>query len=65
MTIVEVSNPLTCYTISTRYIAIYYYNIAIDIDILDIVNISPRREIIVIIYTYILVSFKQLEIRTK
>ena len=57
-TIEEGTDPLTRYATLITSVVARYYNVAIGLDASSVTNTLSRREIIVIVYTYILVSFR-------
>ena len=58
VTIEEGTDLSTRHATLTIYIVVRYYNIVIGLDAFSATNTLPRREIIAIVYTYILASFR-------
>ena len=57
-TIEEGTDPLTRYATLITSIVVRYYDVVIGLDTSSAINTLPRKEITVIVYTYILASFK-------
>ena len=58
VTIEEGTNLSTRYVASIISVVARYYNVAIGLDVSSTTNTLPGREIIAIVYTCILVSFR-------